>query len=141
MEFIDPNEKDYEKNVNNNNTENQKNKNKLSKDTIYVKYRLVIDIIRAIVCRLAALVIYSYSIFFMLCAIPFSYRFSFLVYILPIIIIIIDTLYICIVRKGKEYDWYSVLLCYFWTLIYKKNHIKVQRQRVFVFLNDGNFVV
>ena len=53
MEFIDPNEKDYEKNVNNDKTENQKNKNKLSKDTIYVKYRLVIDIIRAIVCRFA----------------------------------------------------------------------------------------
>jgi len=81
---------------------------KFSKDVIYIKYRHVIDIIRAILCRLAALVIYTYSIFFMVCAIPFSYKYSFLVYILPIIIIIIDTSYICIVRKGKEYDWYFI---------------------------------
>lgn len=75
------------------------------KDAYEKKRILVINIIRAVICRAVAIAIYSYSVAFMLCAIQFSYKYSFLVYILPIIIIISDTLNICIRRKGKEYDW------------------------------------
>lgn len=69
---------------------------------------IIRDVIRVVVCRAVAILIYSYSIGFMICALPYSYKYSFLVFLVPIIIIIMDTLWICIKRKGKEYDWFSI---------------------------------
>ena len=84
---------------------NEKNIDSVENDTTNKKHRLVIDIIRTVICRVAAIFIYCYSIGFMMCAIQFSYKYSFLVFLLPILVIILDTLWICIKRKGKEYDW------------------------------------
>ena len=92
------------------------------------KHGLIIDILRVVVCRVAAIFIYCYCIGFMICAVQFSYKYSFLVFLLPIFVIIMDTIWICIKRKGKEYDWYlkifnNITLCVYFIGLYKKKLI------------------
>ena len=42
---------------------------------------IIRDVIRVVVCRAVAILIYSYSIGFMICALPYSYKYSFLVFL------------------------------------------------------------